>query len=150
MCDCSNYVPTISNAKPTRMLVEHPLFFATSPSQLSSYHPPESLQMLHHSFPAAPPPHQWREKYSTPGHPETRLRLLFVGHNPSVHAWASGHFYSNPMNHFWTLLRQAQIIPPSFTCENDVDMPHALGIGFTDLGMVPGTPAHRTRVVRPR
>lgn len=27
------------------------------------------------------------------------LRLMIVGHNPSAHAWSTGHFYSNPSNH---------------------------------------------------
>lgn len=32
------------------------------------------------------------------------------------------------------------MIPASFTCENDRDLPHLLGLGFTDLGTgVPGT-----------
>lgn len=30
---------------------------------------------------------------SSPGHPERPLRLLLVGHNPSDHAWKSGHYY---------------------------------------------------------
>jgi len=26
------------------------------------------------------------------------LRMIIVGHNPSEHAWSSGHYYSNPGN----------------------------------------------------
>jgi hypothetical protein len=73
----------------------------------------------------APAPAKWHEKY---GNPERKLLLLFIGHNPSDHAWASGHFYrfihhscflsclsviyriyslySNPANWFWRLLRE--------------------------------------------
>lgn len=28
-----------------------------------------------------------------------------VGHNPSTVAWATGHFYANPSNRFWPMLR---------------------------------------------
>lgn len=28
------------------------------------------------------------------------LRLIIVGHNPSEHAWKSGHYYSNPSNRY--------------------------------------------------
>ena len=41
-------------------------------------------------------------KSCPPGLPEKLrdrpLRLVIVGHNPSAHAWSSGHYYSNPSN----------------------------------------------------
>jgi hypothetical protein len=37
---------------------------------------------------------------------EQPLRLIIIGHNPSDHAWRSGHFYSNPANRMWPLLRR--------------------------------------------
>lgn len=43
---------------------------------------------------------------------DRRLRCLIVGHNPSAHAWASGHYYSNPTNWMWRLLRETGIAPP--------------------------------------
>lgn len=67
----------------------------------------------------AQPPARWREKYASMcddcfekgvhcrHYPERRLRLVFIGHNPSDHAWASGHFYSNPSNNFFKLLRNS-------------------------------------------
>lgn len=40
--------------------------------------------------------------YVGPGVPEklgvNPLRLIIIGHNPSEHAWSTGHFYSNPSN----------------------------------------------------
>lgn len=31
------------------------------------------------------------------------LRLIIVGHNPSEHAWKSGHYYSNPSNRYFLI-----------------------------------------------
>ena len=39
------------------------------------------------------------------------LRLVIVGHNPSAHAWASGHYYSNPSNWMWRILLSTGIAP---------------------------------------
>ncbi len=36
---------------------------------------------------------------------EQPLRVAFVGHNPSDHAWSTGHYYSNPSNWFWRILK---------------------------------------------
>lgn len=80
------------------------------------------------------------EIYKTAGERERPLRVLFVGHNPSDAAWRAGHYYANPSNRFWRLLRESRMIPASFTCENDGDLPHLCGYGFTDLGTgIPGT-----------
>lgn len=40
-------------------------------------------------------------------YPCVARRLLLIGHNPSDHAWHSGHFYSNPTNRMWPLLRKS-------------------------------------------
>ena len=39
-------------------------------------------------------------------YPVHRLRLLLVGHNPSIHAWGSGFPYSNPTNNMRTSQHQ--------------------------------------------
>jgi len=39
------------------------------------------------------------------------LRLIIVGHNPSEHAWRTGHYYSNPNNRMWPLLIASGIAP---------------------------------------
>ncbi|CAM9091177.1 unnamed protein product [Chrysoparadoxa australica] len=80
------------------------------------------------------------EKYCTPGEKELPLKVLIVGHNPSEKAWTSGHYYANPSNRMWALLRQAGLIPSHFTAEDDGLCPITSGIGFTDLGHnTPGT-----------
>jgi hypothetical protein len=70
------------------------------------------------------------------------LRLIIVGHNPSAHAWQSGHYYSNPANRMWGILRATGIAPAS-SIRGSVDddrMPAEFGVGFTDVGTgVPGT-----------
>lgn len=71
------------------------------------------------------------------------LRLIIVGHNPSETAWKLGHYYANPSNWLWRILKETGIINhPSLTgTPTDDDLlPELLGIGFTDLGSgVPGT-----------
>eukprot|EP01036_Dinobryon_divergens_P026111 gene26111-34719_t len=64
---------------------------------------------------------------------ENVLRLLIVGHNPSEKSWQRGHYYANPANRMWNLLRVANIVPSTFIHENDVDCPSECGVGFTDL-----------------
>ncbi|KAG2499959.1 hypothetical protein HYH03_002244 [Edaphochlamys debaryana] len=69
------------------------------------------------------------------------LRLVVVGHNPSAHAWASGHYYSNPSNHMWRILIATGIAPPGTRGAQDDDrLPGAAGVGFLDVGCGhPGT-----------
>eukprot|EP00803_Ostreobium_quekettii_P001391 evm.model.scf_794.2 EVM.evm.TU.scf_794.2 scf_794:37497-41914(+) len=69
------------------------------------------------------------------------LRLVIVGHNPSAHAWASGHYYSNPGNRMWPILCSTGIAPPTVTGPEDDDrMAAEAGVGFTDVGTGhPGT-----------
>ena len=55
-------------------------------------------------------------------------------------SWDTATAYGNPSNHFWRLLRDADILPKSYrTCDtllriNNL-MPAELGIGNTDLGV---------------
>ncbi|EFJ51932.1 hypothetical protein VOLCADRAFT_116135 [Volvox carteri f. nagariensis] len=69
------------------------------------------------------------------------LRLIIVGHNPSAHAWQSGHYYSNPSNHMWRLLVATGIAPSWVRGAQDDDrLPGAVGVGFLDVGCGhPGT-----------
>ncbi|GAB4814442.1 hypothetical protein N2152v2_001488 [Parachlorella kessleri] len=85
------------------------------------------------------------------------LRLVIVGHNPSDHAWSSGHYYSNPTNWMWRILKETGIAPPAVRsvrvvnswkqregegkgAEDDRLMPQLAGVGFTDVGTgTPGT-----------
>mmetsp|Transcript_15363 Transcript_15363/g.46373 ORF Transcript_15363/g.46373 Transcript_15363/m.46373 type:complete len:342 (+) Transcript_15363:122-1147(+) len=69
------------------------------------------------------------------------LRLILVGHNPSAHAWKSGHYYSNPSNWMWKLLCGTGIAPPSIRgAQDDMLMPSVAQVGMVDVGCgVPGT-----------
>ena len=73
------------------------------------------------------------EIYSSPNCVENNLRLILVGHNPSEKSWQYGHYYANPANRMWGLLKLAKIIPPTFSSVNDVDCPRICAMGFTDL-----------------
>lgn len=64
-----------------------------------------------------------------------------IGHNPSEHAFHTGHFYSNPSNRMWPILISTGIAPPGTTGpEADDSMPETVGVGFIDVGSgQPGT-----------
>jgi hypothetical protein len=64
---------------------------------------------------------------------EKRLQLIIVGHNPSNQSYIDGHFYSNPSNRMWRLLKDALIVPPYYSAVDDEICPIFEGIGFTDL-----------------
>jgi len=70
------------------------------------------------------------------------LRLIIIGHNPSEIAWKRGHYYANPNNWMWRILRDTGLAPVSIIsgCNDDFKMPGSMGIGFTDVGSgTPGT-----------
>ncbi len=60
------------------------------------------------------------------------LDLIIVGFNPSLIAWAKGHYYANPANNFYRLLFSAGLTPYLLKPEEDVFLPK-YGIGLTDL-----------------
>lgn len=86
----------------------------------------------------APDDPNWLGRFAGPGHQQSPLRLLFIGHNPSEAAWSSGHYYANPSNRFWALLRESAIIPMDMEVPADWELPSTEGIGFCDLGRQPG------------
>ena len=70
------------------------------------------------------------------------LRAIIVGHNPSEAAWRAGHYYANPTNWMWRILRDVGIAPKDHIrgAVDDDKMPLVAGIGFTDVGSGhPGT-----------
>ncbi len=93
----------------------------------------------------APHPALWQERYASPGCDENPLKLLFIGHNPSIIAWNTGRFYGNPSNRFWRLLTESKILSPNVSTPCDDIMPDEYGMGFTDLGCVPGNNANSYR-----
>lgn len=60
------------------------------------------------------------------------LRLLLVGHNPSEHSWASGHYFSQPSNKFWKLIAESGLLGADVEA-NDDSMVEKMQIGFTDV-----------------
>ena len=60
------------------------------------------------------------------------LRVVFVGYNPSLPAWRTGHYYANPGNRFYRLLHESGLTPRLLTPPEDRTLPD-FGIGATDL-----------------
>lgn len=131
----------------------------------------------------APLPSRYRDRFASccqpcfrgglpcPHFQDTPLRLLIVGHNPSDHAWSTGHFYSNPTNHFWSLMAGTYgalgpkrdgaapavapgvaaaaaaaavprgVVPPTFAMEDMNTLPSVHGIGICDVLTAPGSVA---------
>jgi TDG/mug DNA glycosylase family protein len=61
-----------------------------------------------------------------------RLRVLFVGINPSLASGHAGHHFAAPRNPFWRLLHAAGLTPALLRPEDDRTLP-ALGLGITNL-----------------
>jgi TDG/mug DNA glycosylase family protein len=68
------------------------------------------------------------------------LELVFVGFNPSLPAWRTGHYYANPGNQFYRLLHESGLTPRRLRPEEDVALLD-YGIGVTDL--LAGVPSAR-------
>lgn len=75
------------------------------------------------------------ELLNSPNRLEQPLRLIIVGHNPSQTSWNKGHYYANPSNRMWPILRKFGFVDDNTTCEEDFTCPYKFGIGFTDLGL---------------
>src|SRR6266508_4396248 len=60
------------------------------------------------------------------------LDVVFVGYNPSLPAWRTGHFYANPGNRFYPLLYQSWLTPRLLMPAEDRTLP-SYAIGLTDL-----------------
>ncbi len=82
------------------------------------------------------------------------LDVVFVGYNPSLPAWRSGHYYANPANRFYRLLFESGLTPKLLTPPEDRTLPR-YGIGATDLLPIPSAradlvPAAEFRAAAPR
>lgn len=64
------------------------------------------------------------------------LDVVFVGYNPSLVAWRSGHYYANPGNRFYHLLYESGLTARLLRPHEDQSLPD-YGIGLTDLIAVP-------------
>jgi len=82
------------------------------------------------------------------------LDVIFVGYNPSLPAWRSGHYYANPGNRFYRLLWESGLTPHLLTPAEDRSLPD-YGIGAVDLLPTPSAradlvPAAAFRAAAPR
>ncbi len=66
---------------------------------------------------------------------------VFIGHNPSLETWSSGHFFANPSNRLWSLLEQAGIVHDANARLDDV-LVQSHGYGFCDVIEQPGNNAN--------
>jgi TDG/mug DNA glycosylase family protein len=76
------------------------------------------------------------------------MHTLFVGHNPSISTWKTGHYFANPTNHFWKLVTKSGLIDSI----NDEDKTNNIqinddfmvtrGFGFIDFIESPGNDAN--------
>ena len=65
-----------------------------------------------------------------------RLRVLFVGVNPSLRSAEVGHHFARPGNRFWPTLHAAGFTPRRLRPEEDHELP-AYGIGVTNIAFRP-------------
>ena len=65
---------------------------------------------------------------------------LFVGHNPSLATWETGHFFASPSNRFWAIMEHSGL-SGSDLAKNDDEMVENLGFGFCDVVEQPGNNA---------
>ena len=84
--------------------------------------------------PTPPPARPW-EDIVAPG-----LDVVFVGFNPSIPAWRTGHYYANPGNRFYRLLFDSGLTPRLLTPAEDRSLP-SFGIGATDILAEPSAKA---------
>lgn len=68
------------------------------------------------------------------------LDVIFVGFNPSLPAWRTGHYYANPGNRFYRLLFESGLTPRLLAPDEDRTLPDH-GIGAVDLLPVPSARA---------
>jgi double-stranded uracil-DNA glycosylase len=61
-----------------------------------------------------------------------RLRVIFVGINPSLRSAEVGHHFARPGNRFWPTLHAAGLTPRRLRREEDHELP-SHGIGVTNL-----------------
>ncbi len=64
------------------------------------------------------------------------LDVVFVGYNPSLVAWRTGHYYANLGNRFYHLLYESGLTTHLLSPHEDQSLPD-YGIGLTDLIAVP-------------
>ena len=77
-----------------------------------------------------------------PGLDSPPCHSIFVGHNPSMHTWETGHYFANPTNRFWNLLAESGIVNANNPKLDDVIVDN-FGFGFCDVIETPGNDASK-------
>ncbi len=97
------------------------------------------------STPAQPPPEgaelrDWGRHMRNGAH--GRMRVLFLGHNPSEKSWDMCAPYAHGSNRFWKLLADSRLAPADM-CEPHLhtEFPEKLGLAFADLIVTRGSVA---------
>ena len=76
------------------------------------------------------------------------MHTLFIGHNPSIATWQTGHYFANPTNQFWKLVGKSDLLNSATSFEIgeitsiDDDLMISRGFGFTDFIEKPGNDAN--------
>ena len=76
------------------------------------------------------------------------MHTLFIGHNPSISTWETGHYFASPTNHFWKLIAESGLIDSIRDEDNRGIIRHnddfmvTRGFGFTDFIERPGNDAN--------
>lgn len=60
------------------------------------------------------------------------MKVLFVGINPGMRSWATGHHFAGYSNRFWKLLFESGLVPERITYEDDRRLSE-WGFGITNL-----------------
>ena len=83
---------------------------------------------------------RYEAKLPRPGDPS--CHTIFIGHNPSMTTWNTGHYFANPSNRFWTLLHRAGLCGHPAANQDD-HLVQTRGFGFCDVLEAPGSDAQQ-------
>jgi len=61
-----------------------------------------------------------------------KLKIVFVGYNPSIRSGETGHHFANPNNRFWNILYRAGLTSRKYRPEEDCELLN-LGYGLTNI-----------------
>ena len=70
--------------------------------------------------------------FGLPDYLEKKLKIIFIGFNPSIKSGESGHHFANPNNRFWKILELSGILPRRFGPDEDYKLLDH-GYGLTNI-----------------
>lgn len=73
------------------------------------------------------------------------LRIIFIGHNPSVASWTVAAPYAHKSNRFWPLMYESGLVPDIRLAKAQFykELPGKFGLGFADLFVTSGSDASK-------